>query len=258
MMVFDVMTDITDNVPSIALITGANRGIGNAIAGRLAALGMTVLLGSRDPRRGADAARALRDVGGDVVPITIDVTDQASVNDAAKTVEDMYGRLDVLVNNAGVSGVPSPLTPSGADLDVVREVFETNFFGVVAVTNAMLPLLRRSRAARIVNMSSEIGSLASMSDPNHYMSKLPAQAAYPPSKTALNSLTVQYAKELRGAGILVNACSPGPCATDFTKDLGLPLTRTADDGAAIAVRLATLADDGPTGGFFDDNGTLRW
>ncbi|MFC4119637.1 SDR family NAD(P)-dependent oxidoreductase [Nonomuraea zeae] len=158
----------------------------------------------------------------------------------------------MLVNNAGPAGEQ----PSATAASTVREVLETNVVGVLMVTNALLPLLRRSAAARIVNVSSGVGSLAHHTDPAHYMSGLPASATYPVSKTALNQLTVQYAKELRGDGILVNAAAPGGCATDLTKDLPFAITRTAADGAAVA--LATLAPGGPTGGFFDDDGIVRW
>ncbi|HEY7488382.1 MAG TPA: SDR family NAD(P)-dependent oxidoreductase [Streptosporangiaceae bacterium] len=244
------MTDAT-----IALITGANKGIGRAVAEQLAAHHLTVLVGSRDPRRGEEAAAAIRAGGGDAHPITLDVTDAATIQAAAKHIDDRFGRLDVLVNNAGISYRRGP---SLADLDQVRAVFETNVFGVIAVTNAMLPLLRRSPAGRIVNMSSHTGSLALMTDPGHYFSGLPASAAYPESKSALNALTVQYAKDLRDSGILVNAAAPGACATDFLKGLGRDVSRTAAQGAAIAVHLATLGPDGPTGGFFDDAGAVPW
>jgi NAD(P)-dependent dehydrogenase (short-subunit alcohol dehydrogenase family) len=247
------MTDET-----IALITGANRGVGRAVARQLADRGATVLLGSRDLGRGEEAAEALRSGGGDVRALMLDVTDAATIESAAREIDERFGRLDVLVNNAGISGSPGPTEPATADLELVRRVFETNVFGVIAVTNAMLPLLSCSAAARIVNVSSGIGSLAYMTDPDHYMSRLAGHAAYPPSKTALNSLTVQYAKDLRKQGILINACTPGPCATDFTRHLDLPVTRTADDGAAIVVRLGTLGADGPTGGFFDDDGVVPW
>ncbi|MCL9759830.1 SDR family NAD(P)-dependent oxidoreductase [Frankia sp. AiPa1] len=146
--------------------------------------------------------------------------------------------MDVLVNNAGISGDLAAQAPGAVDLAVIRSVFETNVFGVVMVTEALLPLLRRSAAGRIVNVSSGVGSLGNMTDPGHYMSKLPAAAAYPTTKTALNSLTVQYAKALAADGILVNAVAPGACATDFTRRLSLPATRTAAQGAEIAVRLA--------------------
>jgi NAD(P)-dependent dehydrogenase (short-subunit alcohol dehydrogenase family) len=250
------MTESTAVERPIALVTGANKGIGKAIAEQLGALGMTVLIGSRDAARGAETERELRAAGYDAHSIVLDVTDQDTIRAAAKIIEDRYGRLDILVNNAGIAGNTSLLTPSQADLDLLREVFETNVFGVAAVTNAMLPLIRRSGAGRIVNMSSDVGSIAQMSDPEHYLSKIRPQAAYPTSKSALNALTVQYAKELRDDGILINAAAPGGCATDFTK--GLNVTRTAAEGAQIVVRLATLDQAGPTGGFFNDNGPVRW
>ena len=137
-------------------------------------------------------------------------------------------------------------------------MFETNLFGVVAVTEAMLPLLRRAPAARIVNVSSGTGSLHWMTDPEFYMAKLPGAAAYPVSKTALNMLTVQYAKALAADGIAVNAVAPGAVASDFSKNLDMVITRTPDDGARIAVRLATAGPDGPTGGFFNDDGPVPW
>jgi NAD(P)-dependent dehydrogenase (short-subunit alcohol dehydrogenase family) len=242
------------NESTTALVTGANKGIGREVAARLASLGMNVLLASRDPHRGAAAAA---DLGPRVHPVTLDVTDRAGVLSAARWIEERFGRLDVLVNNAGISGDLDAQRPGGVDLSVVREVFETNVFGVISVTTAMLPLLARSPAARIVNVSSGLGSLARMTDPEDYFTTRPPLAAYAPSKTALNSLTVQYAKELRDSGILVNAADPGPCATDFSS--AFPgLTRTAADGAAVVVRLATLPDDGPTGGFFDENGPVPW
>ncbi|WP_163511916.1 SDR family NAD(P)-dependent oxidoreductase [Fodinicola acaciae] len=222
----------------IALVTGASRGIGREVAAQLTALGHIVVATDRKQ---------------------LDVTDPASIAATAAEVDRGYGRLDVLVNNAGISGGPDD-RPHSTDLDRVREIFETNLFGVMAVTNAMLPLLRKSEHGRIVNVSSGTGSLAWMTDPAHYFAAVPASAAYPVSKTALNMLTVQYAKDL--PGILVNAAAPGACDTDFTKAFqertGRVITRTAADGAAIVVKLATLDDDGPTGGFFDDNGPVPW
>jgi NAD(P)-dependent dehydrogenase (short-subunit alcohol dehydrogenase family) len=243
---------------AIALVTGANKGIGFEIARQLAGRGMTVLVAARDPGRRDRATAALRSAGHDVHPVTLDVTDPAGIQDAARQVGENFGRLDVLINNAGIAGRTSAGAPSVADIEAVRAVFDTNVFGVIRVTNAMLPLLRRSPAARIVNVSSGVGSMANMTNPEHYMSRLPAVAGYPVSKAALNALTVQYAKELRADGILVNAAAPGACATDFTKNLAMTITRTAADGAAIAVKLATLGPDGPTGGFFDDDGPVPW
>ncbi|MEV5747364.1 SDR family oxidoreductase [Actinoallomurus sp. NPDC052308] len=246
----------------VALITGANKGIGRATAEQLAALGMTVLVGARDPRRGEEAATALRAAGGDAHAITLDVTDPATVQEAARLVEERCGHLDALVNNAGITGsgqvAPEDALdqiPSSVDLDMVRAVFETNVFGVITVTNAMLPLLRRSPAPRIVNVSSAAASLAIAADPDGPLADLPTSAAYTPSKTALNALTVQYANELRKDGIFVNAAAPGYVDTDMNDHKG---HLTPGQGAAIVVRLATLSADGPTGGFFSENGPLPW
>ncbi|GAA0919609.1 SDR family NAD(P)-dependent oxidoreductase [Pseudonocardia zijingensis] len=242
---------------TIALVTGANKGIGREIAARLATLDATVLLAARDAGRREEAVSALQAAGGDVHPLALDVTDPASVTAAAVEVERRFGRLDVLVNNAGISGSQAAQVPGGTDIDVVRAVFETNVFGVIAVIEAFLPLLRRSTAARIVNMSSSVGSLARMSDPAHYFARMPGWLGYSPSKSALNQITVQYAKQLRPEGILVNAADPGPCVTDFTA--GIPgVTRTAADGAAIAVQLATLPGDGPTGAYLAESGPVPW
>jgi NAD(P)-dependent dehydrogenase (short-subunit alcohol dehydrogenase family) len=233
---------------TIALVTGANKGIGYQIVEQLAARGMTVLLGGRDQKRREAAAAELG-----VEPIALDVTDAATVAAAAAQVEAGYGRLDVLVNNAGIAGTGF-VPPSGTTVEAVREVFDTNVYGVIRVTNAMLPLLLRSPAPRIVNVSSMVGSLAVQSDPAGPLSVLPPTVAYPVSKTALNAVTVQYARELAGR-VLVNAADPGYCATDLNDHRGW---RTAAEGAATAVRLATLEADGPTGGFFNDDGPVAW
>ncbi|AQZ71430.1 3-oxoacyl-[acyl-carrier protein] reductase [[Actinomadura] parvosata subsp. kistnae] len=246
----------------VALISGANKGIGRATAEQLAALGMTVLIGARDPHRGGETAAAIRAEGGDAHPITLDVTDPATIEAAASWIDERFGHLDVLVNNAAItgSGQVSPQDavdqiPSTVDLDMVRAVFETNVFGVIALTNALLPLLRRSPAPRIVNVSSGGGSLTIMSNPEGPMTALPASAAYSPSKTALNALTVQYANELRKDGILVNAAAPGYVATDINNHSGV---LTPAQGATVVVHLATLPADGPTAGFFDANGPMPW
>jgi NAD(P)-dependent dehydrogenase (short-subunit alcohol dehydrogenase family) len=194
----------------------------------------------------------LRAAGVDAFGVPLDVTGDASVAAAAGLVEERTGRLDVLVNNAGVTG-GMPQEPTTVDIATVRAAVETNVIGVIRVTNAMLPLLRRSASPRIVNMSSSGGSLARQADPGYESG--PLSAAYSPSKSMLNALTVQYAKELRGTNILVNAACPGYTATDLNAFRGV---RTPEQGAAIAVRLATLPDDGPTGGFFEDAGAVPW
>ncbi|GHG83337.1 SDR family oxidoreductase [Streptomyces griseocarneus] len=246
-----------------AVVTGANKGIGRAVARRLAMLGMTVYLGARDGRRGKEAETELRAEGLEVRFLRLDVTDEDSVALAARRVEDEAGGLDVLVNNAG-TGAPVTL-PSATPLADVRRTYETNVFGVIAVTNAFLPLLRRSPAARIVNVSSVLASLthaAARHDPSGVFPPgvFPAVLDYNTSKAALNAITVTYANELRDTGILVNACSPGFVATDINDHRG---HLTPDEGARIPVLLATLGEDGPTAAFIGEDGTasgqvLEW
>jgi NAD(P)-dependent dehydrogenase (short-subunit alcohol dehydrogenase family) len=238
----------------IALVTGANKGIGYEIAAGLGALGFTVGVGARDGQRRETAVAKLRAAGVDAFGVPLDVTDDASVTAAAALVEERAGRLDALVNNAGVTGDRAQL-PTTVDLAVMRAVVETNVLGVIRVTNAVLPLLRRSTSPRIVNMSSSVGSLARQSAAESELTTGPIAVAYSPSKTFLNAVTVQYVRELRGTNILINAACPGYVATDLNNFRGV---RTPEQGAAIAVRLATLPDDGPTGGFFEDAGVVPW
>ena len=229
----------------IALITVANKGIGFETARQLAGQGMTVLAGARDEERGRRAERALRGCGADARFVQLDVTDAKSVQRAAEWIEAGYGRLDVLVNNAGTASVTRRgAPPSQTSLEDMRAVYEINVFGVVAVTNAMLPLLRRAPAARIVNVSSEVGSITLQSDPASPLGRMPASAQYPSSKAALDMLTVMYAKELRDTPIKVNAANPGYTSTDFNDHRGF---RTAAEGAEPSVYLATLPGDGPSG-----------
>jgi len=237
---------------TIALVTGANKGIGYEIAAGLGALGWSVGVGARDERRRDAAVEKLRAAGADAFGVPLDVTDDASVTAAARLIEDRAGRLDVLVNNAGITG-GRPQEPTVVDPATVRAAVETNVIGVIRVTNALLPLLRRSASPRIVNMSSTVGSLTRQTTPGAETG--PISAAYAPSKTFLNAVTVQYAKELAGTNILINAGCPGFTATDLNGFRGV---RTPEQGAAIAIRLATLPDDGPTGGFFDDDGAVPW
>jgi len=227
----------------IALITGANKGIGLETARQLGAAGMTVLVGARDEARGRAAERALREGGADARFAELDVASEESARKAAAWTEAEYGRLDILVNNAGITGTSRAL-PSGTPLAVMREVYETNVFGVIAVTNAFLPLLRRSAAGRIVNVSSEVGSIGLQTDPDSPMAAMPPSLPYTSSKTALNMITAMYARELAGTAIKVNAANPGYTATDLNGNRGF---RTAAEGAEVSVRLATLPDDGPSG-----------
>jgi NAD(P)-dependent dehydrogenase (short-subunit alcohol dehydrogenase family) len=227
---------------TIALITGANKGIGLETARQLGVRGVTVLAGARDEARGLQAERALRDAGADARFVRLDVTDPKSAQEAADWVDHQYGRLDILVNNAGIARAGGP--PSQTDLDAMREVYETNVFGVIIVTNAMLPLLRRAPAARIVNVSSEVGSITSMTDPASPLAQMPASLAYPSSKSALNMITGLYAKELRDTPVKVNAANPGYTATDLNRHSGF---RSVAEGAEANVHLATLDADGPSG-----------
>lgn len=237
----------------IILVTGGNKGIGFATVRACAQAGHTVLLGSRDPQRGDEAVARLGAEGLVASLVHLDVTDQASVDAAAELVKAKHGRLDVLVNNAGITR-DRRRHPGELPVSDFREIYETNVFGMVAVTNAMLPLLRAAAAGRIVNLSSGLGSMALTSDPD---GPFPGALllAYNSSKSALNSITVTYANELRDTPIKVNAADPGYCATDLNGHAG---PRTPAQGAIAAVRLATLPQDGPTAGFFDDAGTVPW
>jgi NAD(P)-dependent dehydrogenase (short-subunit alcohol dehydrogenase family) len=238
----------------IALVTGANKGIGYEIAAGLGALGWSVGVGARDETRREEAVARLRAAGVDAFGVPLDVTDDGSVAAAADLIAERAGRLDALVNNAAITGGASQL-PTTVDPDVVRTVVETNVIGVIRVTNAMLPLLRRSPSPRIVNMSSGVGSLTRQSGPGSATTTGPVAAAYSPSKTFLNAVTLQYVKELAGTNILINLACPGFVATDLNGFRGV---RTPQEGAATPIRLATLPDGGPTGGFFEDAGVVPW
>jgi NAD(P)-dependent dehydrogenase (short-subunit alcohol dehydrogenase family) len=248
------VTEQTTNEKTIALVTGANKGIGYEIAAGLGALGWSVGVGARDDGRRAAAVEKLRTAGIDAFGVPLDVTDDASAVAAARLIDGRTGRLDVLVNNAGVTG-GMPQEPTQVSPEQVRAVVETNVLGVMRVTNAMLPLLRRSAAPRIVNMSSGVGSLSRQSATTDELSTGPISGAYSPSKTFLNAVTVQYAKELRDTKILINLACPGFVATDLNGFRGV---RSTEQGAAIAIKLATLPDDGPTGGYFEDAGVIPW
>ena len=245
----------------VALITGANKGIGLQIAKDLAAHGLVVIVGARDLRAGEAAATC---IGATAHALQLDVTDHASVAAAAARVRREFGRLDVLVNNAGVShaGKPGrPLAeivesgrPSVASLDETRAVFETNVFGVIAVTQAVLSLLREAPAGRIVNVSSTLGSLTMNADStNPY--RAVGGVAYGPSKLALNAVTLALAIELAATPIKVNAVCPGYTSTGLNNFEGF---RTVEQAAREPVRLALLGQDGPTGTFSNDDGALPW
>ena len=248
------MTDAAAIPKRIALITGANKGIGLETARQLAPLGITILLGSRDAGRGEAAAQTLRDEGLDVTAFPLDVTSSDSIQQAAQQIETQYGRLDILINNAGVM-LPGDFSPvSQTSLKTLRDTYDTNFFGLIELTQALLPLIRKSNAGRIVNLSSILGSNTLHSQPGSpiYDSKL---LAYDSSKAALNSFTIHLAYELKDTLIKVNAAHPGWVKTDIGGD---GATMELVDGAKTSVRLAMLSADGPTGGYFHLDDTLPW
>jgi NAD(P)-dependent dehydrogenase (short-subunit alcohol dehydrogenase family) len=236
---------MTDYSESVALVTGANRGIGLEVVRQLARLGFTVILGSRDERKGEEAAAELTRDGLKVLAVRLDVTDDSSVEELRRWVEERFGRLDVLVNNAAIL-YDTWQRAENADFDTVREAFETNTLGAWRVSKAFIPLLRAGVSGRVVNVSSESGSLASMGG---------GTPAYSVSKAALNALTRMLADELRRERILVNSVCPGWVATEMG---GPNAPRTPAEGAAGIVWAATLPDDGPTGGFFRDGEPLPW
>ena len=244
----------------VALITGANKGIGFQIAKDLSGHGFTVLVGSRDPDAGE---RAAREIGPDAHAVRLDVTDRASVDAAAERIRTGFGRLDVLVNNAGVSHASAPATPfeevmrsnplTVATLDDVRAVWDVNVFGLIAVTQAMLPLLRRAPAARIVTVGSSAGSLAMSAGSDNPNPALFGN--YTASKTAAHAATLAFALALAPEGIKVNIACPGYTATDLNGHTG---HRTVEQGARRAVELALIGADGPTGTFSDEDGPVAW
>ena len=242
----------------VAVITGANRGLGFATARRLGRSGVKVIVGARTLADGEEAADRLRREGVDAESLQIDVDSAASVQEAAGRVAQQHGRIDILVNNAGILPEATAGDVDPLDMRVFRESFETNVFGAVSVTKAFLPLLRKSASGRIVNVSSTMGSLTDQTDPSspYYGLVVPA---YQMSKAALNGFTIALSKALRDTSIKVNSICPGWVQTD----LGGPENRaaaptTADEAAQIVVDMASIPDDGPTGRFVDRAGTVAW
>ncbi|ODA96302.1 SDR family oxidoreductase [Mesorhizobium sp. SEMIA 3007] len=240
------MTDKT------ALVTGANKSIGYETARRLGEAGYRIWLGSRDRERGEAAAAELRQKGLDVRMLEIDVASDASVEAAALRVFEEDGRLDALVNNAGILG--SMLAPSEEPIAIIKDVYEVNVFGPIRTTQAFLPLLKAASRANVVMVSSGLGSLGGLTDPASEFYAINI-LGYNSSKTALNAATVAFSKEFAAAGIKVNSADPGYTATDFNGHSGY---RTVGQAAEIIVRLATLDENGPTGGYFYDEGPLPW
>ncbi|MBN3833550.1 SDR family oxidoreductase [Burkholderia sp. Ac-20344] len=239
--------------PRIALVTGANKGIGLEIARQLGVAGVSVILGVRDAQRARVALDDLSSQGLSVQAVPLDLNDEASIAAAAESILTQYGKLDILVNNAGiVDAADGP--PSTASPDAARRILETNFIGTLAVTQAMLPLLHKSPAARIVNLSSALGSLTLNGDPAspYYAARL---IGYNASKAALNMLTVQLAEELKGTAIAVNSVSPGYVKTDLTGHKGF---LTAEEAAKLPVKYALLGEDTVSGTLVGSNGATPW
>ncbi len=242
-------TEIDDQIelsdPKIALVTGANRGIGLEIAKQLASKDIVVLFGSRDLSKGKRALESVK--GDDLQPIKLDVTDAGNVDRVAKTVKDKFGRLDILVNNAGIL-LDETDYPSKTDLDVATRTFETNVLGAWKLCQAFIPMMKKRDYGRIVNISSGAGQLASLKEDLY-------APAYSLSKASLNALTIMLARELKGTNVLINSMSPGWVRTDMG---GSNAPRSVEQGADTAVWLATLPDGGPSGGFFEDRKRIDW
>ena len=237
----------------IALITGANKGLGFETARQLGKQNIKVLIGARDATRGQESVEKLKNEGIDAEFVLVDVTDEKTLEAAAKYIEENFGKLDILVNNAGIA-LDSGEKLGDLSLNTIRKTFDTNFFGVISVTQAFLPLIKKAESGRIVNVSSGLGSLTLHSDPNSFYYNI-KPLAYNSSKAALNMFTVILAHELKDTKIKVNSADPGYTATDLNDNSG---PKTVEEGASIIFDLATLPDDGVTGGYFDDQGIVPW
>jgi NAD(P)-dependent dehydrogenase (short-subunit alcohol dehydrogenase family) len=240
----------------VALITGANKGIGFETARQLGKLGITVLVGARDAAKGEEAVSKLKTEGIDAKAVTLEVTSAKDRDAVAKLIEQDYGKLDILINNAGISGEGGfgENTTSRTGQPELQRVFDTNFFSVVALTQALLPLIRKSSEGRIVNLSSILGSLTLHATPGSPIENFKA-FSYDASKSALNAFTIHLAHELKDTKIKVNSAHPGWVKTDMGTDAA-PME--IPEGAKTSVQLATLADGGPSGGYFHLGETLPW
>jgi NAD(P)-dependent dehydrogenase (short-subunit alcohol dehydrogenase family) len=237
----------------IVLITGANKGIGLEVARQLGKQKCTVLIGARDAKLGEEAAAKLSKEGIDARFVELDVTHRQTIEAARAQIEKEFGRLDILINNAGINA-PGDGPPSKVDLDAANRVIQTNFIGALAVAQIMLPLVRKSAGGNIINVTSELGSITGHSDPNWKFAPVKF-IAYCASKAAMNMMTVQLAYELRDTKIKVNSVNPGYTATDLNNNQG---PQTIEQGAAEIVRVALIGPEGPTGQFLETGGTLPW
>eukprot|EP01040_Poterioochromonas_malhamensis_P009699 gene9699-10536_t len=240
----------------IALVTGSNKGIGFEIVRGLVRKGYTALLCARNVENGDTAVKKLKQENPDykIFSLVLDVTKPDTITQAVDFIQRRFGRLDVLVNNAAIANLVEDGLPGVANLDAVKEIYETNFFGVIRVTQALLPLIKLSSSGRIVNVSSELGSLNGHADPNWAYAAI-KPLGYASSKAALNMFTIQLAYELRDTNIKVNSSNPGYTATDLNKHTGF---KTVEDGASDPLRMALLEDDGPTGQFTSDGSIHPW
>ncbi|MEG3159421.1 SDR family oxidoreductase [Sphingomonas sp. LB2R24] len=237
----------------VALVTGANKGIGLEIARQLARAGVLVVIGARDPARAQTAIDDLTSEGLEARSVAIDLNDHSTITAAAETIRAEHGRLDILINNAGIVDAEDG-PPSASSIDAVRRILDTNFLGTLAVTQTMLPLLREAPAARIVNLSSSLGSLAINGDPTspYYSARM---IGYNASKAAVNMLTVQLAQELLGTSIVVNSVSPGYVKTDLSGHTGY---LTAEEGAQVPVQFALLGNEAVSGRFVEATSEVAW
>jgi NAD(P)-dependent dehydrogenase (short-subunit alcohol dehydrogenase family) len=239
---------LTKDYPSkVALVTGANRGIGLEVAKQLAKAGDSVILGSRNLELGEEAAKSFPAPHASVLPIELDVMSEPTITGLVREIESRFGRLDILVNNAGILIDETDL-PSETKLDIIRKTLETNLLGAWRLCQACIPIMKRNCYGRIVNVSSGAGALSEMAESLY-------APAYSISKTALNALTIMLTSELHGSNILVNAACPGWVRTDMG---GESAPRSVQEGADTVIWLATLRDNGPTGGFFRDRTQIQW
>lgn len=239
------------------LITGANKGIGFETAKQMAALGYFVYLGSRDKEKGENAVVALKSMGlSNIALLQINISDSDSIKEARAKLEQNTESLDVLINNAGILG-DMPQEPSVTSIENYKKVFQTNVFGTIEVAQQFLSLLGKSESPRIVNVSSEVGSLTENSNPNwlKYDSVKPFFAVYGASKSAVNAYTIALAYELRNTKFKVNSVTPGHTATDFNNYKGI---KTVEEGARPIVKYATISDEGASGKFYNNEGEVRW
>jgi NAD(P)-dependent dehydrogenase (short-subunit alcohol dehydrogenase family) len=238
----------------IVLITGANKGIGFEVARQLGKQKCTVLVGARDTKLGQESTAKLKKEGVEAVFVELDVTRRETIEAARAGIEKEFSRLDILINNAGIVDRGGDGPPSAANLDAVSRSLQTNFIGALAVTQAMLPLVRKSAAGQIINVSSELGSITGFSDPNWKFAHAKF-IGYCASKAAMNMMTAQLAAELRGTNIRVNSVNPGYTATDLNNNSG---PQTIEEGSAEIVRVALTGNDGPRGQFLETGGTIPW